>query len=288
MNKLNKKLIKAKKRLADIEKEKTALNNEEKYLKDKIHLYFDSKKHQTKDAEEYIINYFWQNATYTSDFYTSVLKQNYTKLRLTKIAKKYSKHRKRALDVGCGNGMYTEHLATLFSESVGLDLSIPRIKKNKDNNALDNVSYLAENFITCDTKKLGKFDFIFASDLGMYSDVKYHKSTFEALLNLLNDDGILVTRESTSLKGNRKYKSCNYVAYYRNKKYYQKGLYRNHFIKAYRDCSYNIKNLSKYISVKQIDIKELEKKPFVLNKLVKKYVPKELGSSHYYIYKGLT
>ena len=284
MDKLNKELIKAKKKLIKLDELKKTSTKKYKSLQDKIHLYFDS-KYDTSDAEEYIINYFWQNATYSSDFYKSVLKQNYTKLRLSKIAKKYSASKNRALDVGCGNGLYTKHLATIFSKCIGLDLSDKRIKKNIKNNDSKNIEYISENFITCDINKLGKFDLIFASDLGMYSDEKYHKATFKALLNLLNDDGILVTRESTSLKGDRSYKSSNYVAYYRNKRYYQKGIYKDNFLKSHRDCSYNIKHLDKYFSVFKNAKLEVEKNPLLLDKIVKKYVDRDFGSSHYYIYK---
>ncbi|MEA1955426.1 MAG: methyltransferase domain-containing protein [Campylobacterota bacterium] len=285
MNKLNKELVKAKKRLVEIDKEKKSLEGEYKYLQNKIHLYFDSFLYDTSDAEEYIINHFWQNATYSSDFYNSVLKQNYTKLQLSKITDKYCTKKKRALDVGCGNGMYTEHLATIFSECVGLDMSVPRIKRNTKNNKLENVTYLAENFIFCDTEKLGKYDLIFAADLGMYSHKKYHKSTFKALLRLLNDDGVLVTRESTTMKGSRDYKSSNYVAYYRNRKYYKKGIYKKHCIKSFRDCSYNIKTLDKYFCVFPKDKEKVDKNPALLDKIVKNYVSKNIGSNHYYIYK---
>lgn len=285
MDKLNKELIKAKKRLVKIDREKKSLEDEYIYLQNKIHLYFDSSKYDTCETEEYIINHFWQNATYSSDFYSSVLKQNYTKLKLSKMINKYCTNKKRALDVGCGNGMYTQHLSTIFSECVGLDMSVSRIKKNTQNNKLDNVTYIAENFIFCDTKKLGKYNLIFAADLGMYSHKKYHKSTFEALLKLLSNDGILITRESTTLKGDRDYKSSNYVAYYRNKNYYKKGIYKNNFVKSFRDCSYNIKNLDKYFTLYPNDKKKMDKNPLLLDKIVKNNVSRNVGSSHYYIYK---
>lgn len=284
MDKLNKELIDAKKRIVEIKSLQEDLEKESTILKNKIHLYFDSSKFDTSDTEEYIINYFWQNATYSSEFYTSVLKQNYTKMRLSQIVKKYVTNNLRALDVGCGNGLYTEHLATIFEEVVGLDLSQARIEKNIKDNKFKNIIYLSENFITCTTEKLGKFDFIFASDLGMYSHEKYLENTFNALLNLLKEDGILLTRESTSMKGNRSFKSYNYIAYYRNKKYYKKGIYKDNFIKSYRDCSYNIPQLNKYFSIYPNQKEDVENNPFLLNKIVKEFIDEDIGSSHYYVY----
>lgn len=286
MDDLNKELIAAKKRIVEIKELQEKLEKENIYLKNKIHLYFDSSKFDTSDTEEYIINYFWQNATYSSEFYTSVLKQNYTKMRLTQIIDKFVANKFRALDVGCGNGLYSEHLATIFKECIGLDLSQARIEKNIKNNKFKNLNYLSENFITCDTQKLGKFNFIFASDLGMYSHEKYLEKTFKALLNLLTEDGILLTRESTSIKGNRSSKSYNYVAYYRNKKYYKKGIYKDHFIKSYRDCSYNIPQLNKYFSIYPNHKEDVENNPSLLNKIVEKFIDKDLGSSHYYVYSN--
>lgn len=287
MDKLNKELIDAKKRIVEIKGLQEELEKECTTLKNKIHLYFDSSKFDTSDTEEYIINYFWQNATYSSEFYTSVLKQNYTKMRLSQMVEKYVSNNFRALDVGCGNGLYTEHLSTIFEEVVGLDLSQARIEKNIKDNKFKNIVYLSENFITCDTEKLGKFNFIFASDLGMYSHERHLKKTFKALLNLLTKDGILLTRESTSMKGNRSSKSYNYVAYYRNKKYYKKGIYKDNFIKSYRDCSYNIPQLNKYFSIYPNHKENVENNPFSLNKIVKEFIDEDLGSSHYYVYKKL-
>jgi predicted TPR repeat methyltransferase len=286
VDELNKELIDAKKRIVEIKSLQEELEKESTSLKNKIHLYFDSSKFDTSDTEEYIINYFWQNATYSSEFYTSVLKQNYTKMRLSQIVKKYVSNNSRALDVGCGSGLYTEHLATIFEKVVGLDLSQARIEKNIKDNKFKNIVYLSENFITCATEKLGKFNLIFASDLGMYSHKKYLKKTFKALLNLLTEDGILLTRESTSVKGNRSSKSYNYVAYYRNKKYYKKGIYKDNFIKSYRDCSYNIPQLNKYFSIYPSCKEDIENNPFLLNKIVKEFIDEDLGSSHYYVYKN--
>lgn len=286
MDDLNKELIAAKKRIVEIKELQEKLEKENIYLKNKIHLYFDSSKFDTSDTEEYVINYFWQNATYSSESYTSILRQNYTKMRLTQIINKFVVNKFRTLDVGCGNGLYSEHLATIFKECIGLDLSEARIEKNIKNNKFKNLKYLSENFITCDTQKLGKFNFIFASDLGMYSHEKYLEKTFKALLNLLTEDGILLTRESTSIKGNRSSKSHNYVAYYRNKKYYKKGIYKDHFIKSYRDCSYNIPQLNKYFSIYPNHKEDVENNPSLLNKIVEKFIDKDLGSSHYYVYSN--
>lgn len=274
-----------KNKITKIQIKEDKLEKEKKYLKDKIHLYFDSKI-DTRESEAYIVNHFWQNATYSSEFYTSKLKQDYTKLLLSKIIKKYCINFNRAIDIGCGNGMYTEHLATIFDSCVGLDLSKSRIKENQQKNKFDNIKYLSENFITCKSDALGKFDFIFASDLGMYSDEKHHQKMFEALLGLLSKDGILVTRESTRINGHIENKSYNYVAYYKNKDYYKKGIYKKYFIKSYRDCSYNIPHLNKYFSIFPDKKDKLDNKPFKLNKIVKKYISKDMGSSHYYIYKG--
>ena len=273
-----------KNKLTNIQKKEDKLEKERKYLRDKIHLYFDSKI-DTRDSESYIINYFWQNATYSSDFYTSVLKQNYTKLSLSKIIKKYCTNFDSAIDIGCGNGIYTEHLATLFNSCVGLDLSKKRIQKNIKKNKVDNIKYLSENFITCKSDTLGKFDFIFASDLGMYSDKKHHKKIFYALLGLLNKNGVLLTRESTRNNGHIENKSYNYIAYYNNKDYYKKGIYKKCFVKSYRDCSYNIPNLNKYFAVFPNKKEVLNNNPLKLNKIVKKYISEDTGSSHYYVYK---
>ena len=62
MDKLNQELIEAKKRLVAIEEEKKALDEEYKFLQDKIHLYFDSDEYNTDETQKYIIGDFWSKA----------------------------------------------------------------------------------------------------------------------------------------------------------------------------------------------------------------------------------
>ena len=286
MNKLNKELIEAKKKIVKLEKKIKSMDKKKRLLQDKIHLYFDSELHNTTDAEDFIVNYYWQHdATYSSEFYTSPIKQQYTKDMLSKIVKKSEVSTKRAMDAGCGNGMYTEHLASIFDDVVGLDLSKQRIERNIAANKFENITYMSENFITCEDEKLGKFDFIFASDLNMYTSKRYLRSIFESLIGLLNDNGVLLMRESITLKGEREYKSYRYVAHYRNKEFYKQGIYKKHFVKSYRDASYNLPHLNKYFSIFPKDYKKIEKRPLKLDKIVKNYISDDTPSCYYYVYK---
>jgi len=291
MDKLNKKLITIKKKLDKLD---NSSSKKYKFLQDKIHLYFDS-KYDTSDAEKYIISTFWAKAYdnyldggyITNDIYISKVRFNYESKKLNKILRTHLNNNERALDIGCGNGRYTEEFAKIFDKVIGIDLSKKQIIKNEQKNKLSNVEYLNENFIDVDNNKLQKFDFIFVGDIFMYIDANDVNKIFKSLLNLLKKDGILIARESSMDIGFEDYGSKNYVAYYRNKEFYQNGIFKDNFVKLYKNYGYSLYHLDKYFSVNPDARIKIEKNPMKLKKVVKQFVPKELRTSYFYLYKGI-
>lgn len=292
MDKLNKELIEIKKKLIKLDKQNKNTTLKYKKLQDKLHLFLDS-TYDTIPTEKFIISSFWQDAYQnytdggyiTNDPYISEVRFKYEINKLNLILKKHLHTTNRALDIGCGNGRYTNELAKTFQEVVGLDLSKEQIKKNKSLNTDKNITYLNENFISCDTDKLAKFDFIFVGDIFMYTNDNDIESVFHSLLTLLNKNGLLIVRESCFNIGYENYKSKNYVAYYRNKKYYKSGIFKDTFCKSYRNYGYNLYDLGKYFSVYPNDKNKIKDKIFSLEKIVKKYVNKYTKSSYFFSYK---
>ncbi len=292
MDKLNKELIKAKKKLIKLDELKKTSTKKYKSLQDKIHLYFDS-KYDTNDAEKYIISTFWAKAYdnytdggyITNDTYISKVRFDYETKKLNKILKKYSTSNKRALDIGCGNGRYTKEFAKNFDEIIGINLSQKRVDKNNQQNKNANITYLNENFITMPKDTLGKFDFVFVGDIFMYTNDSDVEKVFTSLLKLLEKDAILIVRESSMDIGFEDYGSKNYVAYYRNKEFYQNGIFKDNFVKLYKNYGYSLYHLDKYFSVNPDAKIKIEKNPMKLKKVVKQFVPKELRTSYFYIYK---
>jgi len=291
MNKLNKKLIKAKQRLIYLDSIQKTTSKEYKYLQDKIHLYFDS-KYDTTEAEQFIISTFWAKAydTYvdggyiTNDKYVSKVRFDYEIKKINKIFKKHLKHNTRALDIGCGNGRYTKKFAKKFDEVIGIDLSQKRVDENNQQNKNVNITYLNENFITMSKDTLGKFDFVFVGDIFMYTSDKDVEKVFKSLLKLLKKDGILIVRESTLIYGDSYWKSKGYVAYYRNIEFYKEGIFKDYFKKVYRNYGYSLYYFDKYFNTYPKQKNKIEKKPMLLEKLVKKYIDKHKKSSHFFIY----
>jgi len=293
MNKLNKKLIKNMKKVKLLEKQNKTNIEEYKYLRDKIHLYLDS-NYNTSNTEKYIISSFWSEAYenyidggyITNNKYISDVRFKYETLMLNKILKSRCKVTKRALDIGCGNGRYTNEFAKIFDKVTGIDLSNQIITNNNKQNKNRNITYKNENFITMKKDTLGKFNFVFVGDIFMYTHENEVKNVFENLLKLLSKDGILIVRESTLKFGFENYTSINYVAYYRNEDFYKKNIFKNNFIKSYKNYAYNLYDLNKYFNIFKKNKKKIKKDPRKIKKIVKKYIPKKLRSSYFYLYKG--
>lgn len=291
MDKLNQELIDARKRLYDIEEEKKKLEEEYSFLQDKIHYYFDSSI-DTSDTEKFIINDFWSNAYkkykdggyITNDEYISKVRFDYEIQLLNKIIEEECRNKKIALDIGCGNGRYTREFSNKFELIVGLDLSTKQIDENKKENNNPKIEYINDDFMTMDNSNLQKFDFIFVGDIFMYTNEKSVNKVFNNLIKLLNDNGILIVRESTRIIGFEDYKSKNYVAYYRNYNYYKSGIFKDSFKKSYRNSGYNLYHLDKYFSVFKEQKRIIENNPLLLDKIVEESVDKFMKSSHFYLY----
>ncbi|MEA1955425.1 MAG: class I SAM-dependent methyltransferase [Campylobacterota bacterium] len=292
MNKLNKKLIRIKKQLNKLDKSGKSSSMAYKYLQDELHLYLDS-NYDTKDVEKFIISSFWKDAYknykdggyITNDAYISKVRFKYEKTILNEKLDKFCKNSKRALDIGCGNGRYTKEFTKKFDEVVGIDLSKNQIKENKIRNKKENIKYLNENFIDSKNNNLGTFDFIFVGDIFMYTNAKDIEKVFTSLIKLLNKDGLLIVRESSMKVGFEDYKSKNYVAYYRNKKFYKSGVFNNNFLKSYRNHGYNLYDLGKYFSVFKNERDAIKKYPLMLDDIVSKFIQDTKRTSYFYLYK---
>mgnify|MGYP000173921145 CR=1 FL=1 len=292
MDKNNQDIIDALARLSEIELQQQKLEQEYNYLQDKIHLAFDSNKYQTVEAEKHIISNFWAQAYgkyldggyITNDPFIVDARFKYEKVTIDSFIRQYANGYKTCLDVGCGNGRYTKFLAETFSRCIGIDLSEQRIADNKAENTLGNVEYQC-----CDISNSSKlvengYDFIFIGDIFMYTHESNVEELFKLLVSLLSENGILLIRESTLLQGNENYRSKNYVAYYRNFKFYCSSIFERHLIHHQRNYSYNLYHLKKYFNVHQQHSAVLDN-PELLKTIVCDYLPNEVRSGHFFLYK---
>ena len=293
MNKLNKDLIETKKKLTKVEKKIEKLNTEAQYLQDKLHFYFDSSQYDTTDAESFIISDFWSKAYdvyrdggyITNDEFISEVRFKYETQLLDNIIDKSQIKKERVIDICCGNGRYTQHFSKTFLNTVGIDLSEPRISKNIEENKNSSVHFYNADFMNLNESEFGTFDLVFASDIFTYTHTKNINTVFKKLLNLVNKNGILLLRESTRLIGYEDYKSRNYVAYYRNKKFYKKGIFKKNFEQSYRNFGYNLYHMNKYFNVHPNAKEQLKENPGLIKNMVMEAVDKHQRSCHFYVYK---
>lgn len=293
MDKLNKELIQAKDSLTIIEDKIVALHTQAQFLQDKLHLYLESPTHDTADIESHIISSFWSSAYekyvdggyITNDPYIPEVRFNYETELIDKIIANECKNKVKAIDICCGNGRYTKEFAHKFKTAIGIDFSKSQIKCNQESNKDTNINYISADFMTMDSSALGTFDLVFVGDIFMYTHVKNIQRVFKNILKLVSKNGVLLIRESANNLGHENYKSKNYVAYYRNKKFYKKGIFKKHFQKSYRNYGYNLYHLDKYFSVFSGAREKIKNSPSLLKKAVKKSVDKHCRRSYFYVYK---
>jgi len=132
--------------------------------------------------------------------------------------------RKRALDIGCGNGKFTEIMADYFDYVDAIDLSQEIITKNREENKKDNCSYHCESLEAFAKRVDIHYDFIYVGGVLMYIDELKIEESYKALDKLLNREAILVIRESVMSRKRVDNISESYIAYYREANYYQKFL----------------------------------------------------------------
>jgi 2-polyprenyl-3-methyl-5-hydroxy-6-metoxy-1,4-benzoquinol methylase len=180
------------------------------------------------------INSFWKQAYsgvddggYISDdallnHYRFLVEKSELLSFLEKYAPKNS--RKRALDIGCGNGKFTEIMANYFVHVDAIDLSQEIITKNRKENKKDNCSYHCASLEAFAKRVDTHYDFIYIGGVLMYIDEVKIEESYKALNKLLNREAILVLRESVMSHKRVDNISESYIAYYREVNYYQKFL----------------------------------------------------------------
>jgi len=148
------------------------------------------------------------------------------KSELISFIKKYSPKtsRKRALDIGCGNGKFTEIMAEHFEHVDAIDLSQEIISKNREKSKKDNCFYHCESLESFAKRVDTHYDFIYVGGVLMYIDELKIEESHKALDKLLNREAILVLRESVMSRKRVDNISESYIAYYRETNYYQKFL----------------------------------------------------------------
>jgi len=148
------------------------------------------------------------------------------KKELITFIEKYTSQdsRKRALDVGCGNGKLTNVMANYFETVDAIDISKEIITKNQENNRNSNCFYYCENLEEFSQRIENKYDFIYVGGVLMYIDDLNLSNNYNAIEKLLNTNAILVLRESVMSRNRVDNINKSYVAYYRQDNYYQNFL----------------------------------------------------------------
>lgn len=287
----NEEIIRAKKQVEKIKILEKKLAAKKEYLMNKVHLCFDEGKTDTTQAEDYILNYFWQHAyenyidggcmsndlefinhrfLYETSFFTKL----FTDYKIDKDG--------TALDFGCGSAKYTEFFAKNFKKVIGVDISKSTIEKHKRNNKLDNVEYICANILDCKIKE--KFDFIY--DGGIFTCIKDDllvKEMIKKLTSMLkNKNSIFLVKESIAEHKRIDYKSINYIAYYRTIKDY------SNFTNWDEVKINHVKQLGwfrKYCNIYPEKLDEFYKNPLCIDKIVPNYNKNGL-SSCFLIAKG--
>jgi len=130
--------------------------------------------------------------------------------------------RGRALDIGCGNGRFTEVMAEYFDIVDGIDIASTIIKKNISKNKYKNINYYNNDLEQFAQKVFLTYDFIYVGGVLMYILDDRIEDSYQLLDKLLHGNGKLILRESVMTKKRVDNVSDSYIAYYRAKDFYVK------------------------------------------------------------------
>ena len=155
--------------------------------------------------------------------------------------------RRRALDVGCGNGRFSRVLSEYFDEVDAIDIAKSIIDKNIKECKESNIHYYMATLEEWIEKKKEQYDFIYIGGVLMYIDDKNIPAIYRGLLDVLKTDAILILRESVMTKKRVDNISKSYVAYYRSKEFYSKIEYLN-LLKIKENLAYRVSELRGVLS----------------------------------------
>ena len=94
------------------------------------------------------------------------------------------------LDVGCGNGRFSDFFSENCKKYIGIDIDENQINMNNKNNDKENVEYETVNIINYHPKE--KFDIIFLSLAFHEIDIEEQGLALKNMLGLLKKDGIII------------------------------------------------------------------------------------------------
>lgn len=121
--------------------------------------------------------------------------------RVTDWLDRYQVPRGACLDVGCGTGLWLEHLAGRFERAEGIDLSQEMVASAQARLARRGLSHCAvsQASITDLEANRGRYDLIFVGGVLMYLNDDAVAPTVARLRDLLSPGGVIILRESTHL-----------------------------------------------------------------------------------------
>jgi ubiquinone/menaquinone biosynthesis C-methylase UbiE len=100
---------------------------------------------------------------------------------------------RRALDVGCGTGRYSELMADRFDEVVGVDAAAGMVEYARAHRARPNISYVQGDVLRLDPAKHGLFDVVLAFSLVLHVGIP--ETVLGALRTLVAPGGRLIVVE---------------------------------------------------------------------------------------------
>jgi len=118
--------------------------------------------------------------------------------QVTRWLDRYGVKRGRCLDVGCGMGMWLEHLAGRFEEADGIDLSSEMVESTRarmQRRGLGNVRVEHKDVAALDQER--RYDFIFVGGVLMYVNDAEVPVVLAKLSAMLAPGGVLLLRETT-------------------------------------------------------------------------------------------
>jgi SAM-dependent methyltransferase len=180
-----------------------------------------------------IVENFWRDAystLYDGGYISNDIEINNYRFQVEENAlKNYIKEyvpenqRGRALDIGCGNGRFTEVMAEYFDAVDAIDISSTIIEKNILKNKYKNINYYNNDLEQFAQKVFLTYDFIYVGGVLMYIFDDKVEDSYRLLDKLLHANGKLILRESVMTKKRVDNISDSYIAYYRVKDFYAKG-----------------------------------------------------------------